>query len=284
MNGMLEVHGLSYAVSGTPLVSDASFSVPGGGLVALVGPNGAGKSTLLRLMAGTQAATGRGGSRVLLDGEDLLAMRRRERARRLALVEQETRAEFSLTVRQVVELGRIPHESRWAVGTDAPGVVEQAIDRAGVRALADRELGTLSGGEQQRVQLARALAQQPRLLLLDEPTNHLDIRAQLETLGLLRDLAASGSGLTVVAALHDLNLAAAYCDHVVVLAGGRVRAVGPTPTTLTPGLVSATYGVEADVVTHPRTGRPMIAFSEAWTPPAGVPEGAGHVGAVPTRR
>ncbi|GAA1140798.1 ABC transporter ATP-binding protein [Ornithinicoccus hortensis] len=270
MTGTLEVHHLSYAVSGLPLVDDVSFAVPGGGLVALVGPNGAGKTTLLRLMAGTHRAASPEQAGVLVDGVDLLGLARRDRARQLALVEQASHAEFMLTVRQVVELGRIPHQSRWAVGSEDPGVVERAIDLAGVRHLADRELSTLSGGEQQRVHLARALAQQPRLLLLDEPTNHLDIRAQLESLDLLRRLAgqdAQGGGdLTVVAALHDLNLALAYCEHTVLLAGGRVRAVGRTEEVLTPEAIGTAYGVVADLVPHPRTGRPMVAFTPAHAP------------------
>jgi len=266
---VLQVRSLSYAVSTARLIDDASFAVPSGGLIALVGPNGAGKSTLLRLMSGTQTAAGTDrrradGPAVLLDGTDLLALRRHERARRVALVEQDNHAEFSLTARQAVELGRIPHESRWGIGSDTRGVVDEAIARAGVRPLAERELKSLSGGEQQRVQLARALAQQPRLLLLDEPTNHLDIRAQLETLRLLRDLAChDGDGLTVVLALHDLNLAVAYCDHVVVLSRGQVQAVGPVTETITPELIATVYGVDADVLTHPRTGRPLIAFAAA---------------------
>ncbi|WP_239456479.1 ABC transporter ATP-binding protein [Nocardioides solisilvae] len=271
---VLSVRGLSRVEGRAVLVHDACFEVPTGGVVALVGPNGAGKSSLLRLVAGTASSDrlpagsptdgGRDGVRpaVTLDGVELLGMRRRERARVVATVEQEARAEFHLTVRQVVALGRIPHESPWAVaGADDAGVVDAAMSRTGVTDLADRSLATLSGGEQQRVQLARALAQQPRLLLLDEPTNHLDVRAQLDTLGLLREVAATG--ITVVAALHDLNLAAAHCDHVVVLAGGRVRAVGAVDEVLVPKLIEETYGVVADVVAHPRTGRPLIAFSSA---------------------
>ncbi|WP_181309475.1 ABC transporter ATP-binding protein [Nocardioides campestrisoli] len=262
----LEVQGLSRVEGRAVLLHDAAFTVPAGGVVALVGPNGAGKSSLLRLVAGVAtpdrlpADAGPGSpARVVLDGVELLSLRRRERARVVAMVEQDARAEFTLSVRQVVALGRIPHESPWAVAGGDPALVDAALARTGLTELADRSLATLSGGEQQRVQLARALAQEPRLLLLDEPTNHLDVRAQLDTLALLREIASTG--ITVVAALHDLNLAAAHCDHVVVLAGGRVRAVGEVAEVLTPGLISQTYGVVADVVTHPRTGRPLIAFS-----------------------
>ncbi|MBM9459096.1 ATP-binding cassette domain-containing protein [Nocardioides sp. zg-536] len=255
--GAVQVARVGATAGGHTLLHDVSFTVPTGAVSALVGPNGAGKSTLLRALSG---AGPRAGGSVHLGSQDLFALSRRERARRVALVEQEVRSEFALTVRQAVALGRTPHQSRWSLtAADDDTVVEDALVRAGAAELAGRELGTLSGGEQQRVQLARALAQQPELLLLDEPTNHLDVRAQLRTLGLLRELAADG--VTVLAALHDLNLAASYCDHVVVLADGRVRASGPVAPTLTPALIAETYGVQADVLTHPRTGRPLIAFS-----------------------
>ncbi len=258
--GQLEVSGLHRRVGANVLLHEAGFRVPSGGVIALVGPNGAGKSSLLRAMTGIQAAPqGAAAGRVVLDGVDLLALKRRERARHLALVEQELRAEFSLTVAQVVALGRIPHESGWAVSAPDADLVGAAMARAGVEQWGERLLTTLSGGEQQRVQLARALAQEPRLLLLDEPTNHLDVKAQMETLGLLREIAVAG--VTVVAALHDLNLAASHCDHVVVLARGRVRAVGEVREVLTAELIEQTYGVAADLLTHPRTGRPLIAFS-----------------------
>src|SRR5699024_4454350 len=124
----------------------------------------------------------------------------------------------------------------------------------------DRALVTLSGGERQRVHIARALAQEPELLLLDEPTNHLDVAAQLAVLGLLHSLSADG--VTVVTALHDLNLAAAYCDHLVLLAHGRVAAGGPVHDVLTPTIIKEVYGVRCEVLTHPSTGRPLLAFSE----------------------
>jgi iron complex transport system ATP-binding protein len=252
----LRVDQVAVEVAGRTLV-DATFTAPAGRVVALVGPNGAGKSTLLRALAGAQPV--RSGS-VHLGGVDLHGLSRRERARTVALVEQDARTEFSLTVRQAVELGRMPHRPWWA--GDGPGDVDavgEALKRADAEEFAAREVGTLSGGEAQRVHLARALAQEPRLLMLDEPTNHLDVRAQLATLGLLRELAAGG--MSVLAALHDLNLAASYCDHVVVLADGLVVAAGPVEEVLVPRVIEQTYGVRADVVAHPRTGRPLIAFS-----------------------
>jgi len=163
-------------------------------------------------------------------------------------------------VREAVHLGRTPHLSRWGGLTARDhAAVDAALEAAGVSALADRRLGTLSGGERQRAHLARALAQEPRVLLLDEPTNHLDVHARLELLALLRSLVAAD--VTVVAALHDLNLAAAACDHVVLLADGRVAAEGPVEEVLVPDVVEPVYGVRCDVLTHPVTGRPVLTFS-----------------------
>lgn len=260
---LLHVESASYAIGETLLVDDISFVLPTGGLIAVLGPNGAGKSTLLRLIAGAlRPPTGLARPQVHLDGEDLLALSRRDRARRVALVEQSSSAEFALSVRQVVELGRTPHQSWWSMGQPETDLVDHALDLLQITAFQDRELSSLSGGEQQRVHLARALVQDPQLLLLDEPTNHLDISAQLEMLALLRELTGHASGrLTVVAALHDLNLALAHCDHVVVLTDGHLRAAGEIEQVLTEELIGQVYGVVADLLPHPRTGRPMVVFS-----------------------
>lgn len=241
----------------TLIIDGVDCTVPADSLSALVGPNGAGKSTLLRALAAIdRPAEGT----VAFDGTNLLTLPRKRRARIVALVEQDAATETTLTARGIVALGRAPHQSLW--GGEDPGaaaVITAAMHTAGVTELADRDFGSLSGGERQRVMLAKALAQEPRLLLLDEPTNHLDIGAQLSTLALLRRLATAGS--TVLAALHDLGIAASYSDHVIVLSAGNVVAAGPTDATLTPALIREVYGVEATVLQNPTTGRPVIAFS-----------------------
>ena len=249
----------------TLLVDGVSVEVPAGSLTALVGPNGAGKSTLLRALAAVRRPD-RGA--VLFEQRDLLGMPRRERARLAALVEQDSATDLAMPVTEVVALGRLPHESPWRDDSrDSRAIVTEALATVGMAEFADRDFATLSGGERQRVMLARALAQQPRLLLLDEPTNHLDIGAQLAVLGLLRRLAEgaadAGDGMTVLAALHDLGLATAWADHVVVLRQGRVIAAGPTASTLTPALIRDVYGVDAVLLTHPVTGRPVLAVSPA---------------------
>lgn len=261
----LRVADVTVRIDDKTLVDAATFAAPAGAVTALLGPNGAGKSTLLRVVAGVlRPAAGA----VHIDGDDLLAMRRRDRARRVALVEQEATTELPLTSRAVAALGRTPHEALLG-GRDpsSDAVVTQALTDAGALAFEHRELPTLSGGERQRVLLARALAQQPRLLLLDEPMNHLDIAAQLDVLALLARLAAEG--VTVVAAMHDLALAASHADHVVVLSGGRVAAAGPTAETLTPDLVQKVYGTRAAWTTNPLTGHPLLALADRlpWAKP-----------------
>lgn len=252
----LAASGMTVSVDGVRLVDGATLDAPAGAVTALLGPNGAGKSTLLRALAGIRRPDA---GTVTFEGDDVLALPRRERARRVALVEQDASTDLPLTGRAVAGLGRTPHESFLGGGDPASAsVVDQALADAGALAFADRVLPSLSGGERQRVLLARALAQQPRLLLLDEPMNHLDIAAQLDVLALLSRLAADG--VTVVAALHDLALAAAHATHVVVLSHGRVVASGATAEVLTPDLIRDVYGVRAAWTTNPVTGAPLLAL------------------------
>ena len=217
-----------------------------GQLLGIVGPNGAGKSTLLETLAGLAP---RSGGRLLLQGVELATLPRRHRARRLAFVEQRTGPLDDFTVQGLVEMARIPHRNPLAWGSLSAGdraAVERALALAGAGQFRDRQIGTLSGGERQRVFLARALAQEPVLLFLDEPTGSLDIRAQLEVLTLLRDL--TRTGLSAVVVIHELDLAARYCDRIAIMAGGRVLEAGPPKRVLTPAQIERVYGVRADVV------------------------------------
>lgn len=261
---------LRYTREGRLVIDGIDCTVPSGQFGAIVGPNGAGKSTLLHLIAGVLNHDDLG-ARSARDGgvaagsvhfaeARLDTAPRRVRARIVALAEQQADTQLDISVTDAVLLGRTPHRSLFA----APGADDRALALAcladvGASALATRPYRTLSGGERQRVNLARALAQQPELLLLDEPTNHLDIRAQLDSLALISGLTARG--LTAVAALHDLNLAAAYADHVIVLAEGRVVAAGAPDAVLTTALIRDVYGVHAEVLRHPSTGRLLLAFS-----------------------
>jgi len=238
----LEVQDVTWVRRGAHVLEHVSASVPAGSVTGLIGPNGSGKTSLLTLLAGLARPTS---GRVVLEGRDVAAIPVRERARIIALLEQQATTTLDLTARQVVELGRIPHRGRHAAGVRSADVVEQAMDAADVLHVADRRWQTLSGGERQRVQLARSLAQQPSILMLDEPTNHLDLGHQIGLLRTVRRL-----GVTTVAALHDLDLAAAYCDRLVVLDGGRVVAHGPVAELMSSPLIEQTYGVRAEVEHH----------------------------------
>ncbi|MER7056259.1 MULTISPECIES: ABC transporter ATP-binding protein [unclassified Streptomyces] len=249
----LSVDGVTLTAGARHLVRDVSLTARPGETIGLVGPNGSGKSSLLRAVYRVlRPDTGQ----VLVDGSDAWSMPVRRLARTVAAVVQDSAADFDLAVREVVAMGRTPHKR--LLDGDTPedaGLVDSALFEADVAHLADRPFDRLSGGERQRVLIARALAQQPTLLVLDEPTNHLDIRHQLGVLGVLRRLPA-----TVLLALHDLNLAAYYCDRLYVLSDGAITASGPPGAVLTPRLLAEVYGVEAEVATHPRTGAPQVTF------------------------
>ncbi|MFJ4694827.1 ABC transporter ATP-binding protein [Streptomyces sp. NPDC088766] len=240
----LIVDRLHVALDRTPILRDVSLEARAGEIVGLVGPNGSGKSTLLR----TVYRSLRPAEGVVRVGEDdVWELSPRAAARRTAAVLQDAGGNTTgLTVGEIVALGRSPHHG--LLGRDGPQdheAVSDAIDRCGVRPFTDRDYTSLSGGERQRVLLARALAQNPRLLVLDELTNHLDIRARFELLDLIR-----ATGVTTLAVLHDLDLAARLCDHLVVLSGGAVAAAGPVLDVLTPDLLADVFGVRASTERH----------------------------------
>ncbi|OIJ99610.1 ABC transporter ATP-binding protein [Streptomyces colonosanans] len=250
----LTVTGLGHTTAdGTSLIRDVDLDAVPGETVGLVGPNGSGKTTLLRCIYGTLRPTA--GS-ISIDGTDSFALTVKERARRVAVVPQDAPGAFGLTVAEVVAMGRSPHKRFWEQDTkDDTRRVTEALTRVGSADLAHRPFEQLSGGERQRALVARALVQEPGLLALDEPTNHLDIRHQLELLSLLRTLPA-----TKLVVLHDLNLAASYCDRLHVLDAGRVVASGPPADVITEELLDSVYGVRARIGTHPTTSAPHIVY------------------------
>ena len=251
---LLEALGIEVEIGGSAVLDGVSIEVGAGEIVGLVGPNGAGKSTLLR------AATGlvplRNGH-IRVGGDALDALARRELARRVAVVQQLPEAPSTLRVRQLALLGRHPHLGLFARESARDlSIVEGALRQAGCLKLAGRELGTLSGGERRRAFIARALAQQAPLLLLDEPTANLDAGAQHDVLELVSELAGRGTGVLLV--VHDLTLAIAYCDRLVLLDRGRVVAAGAPAEVITPEIVRRVYGESVSVVAHPLTGAPLV--------------------------
>jgi iron complex transport system ATP-binding protein len=227
------------------VLNGVTLSLPRGDLVALLGANGSGKTTLLRLLTGMLIPT-RG--EVTFDGRPVAAWRRDALARRVAVLPQQLELPAGFRVGELVEMGRAPHARRLFGSTeDDERAVERALSDADALDLAHRFADELSGGERQRVLVAMALAQEPDLLLMDEPTLHLDLAHQVALLATIRRLRAQ-RGLTVLAVLHDLNLAAAFAPRVVVLAGGRVLGDGPPDDVLTPALVERAFGVAVDEV------------------------------------
>lgn len=234
----LDLDRVRVSIDGIDIVMDAVMRASPGEMIGLIGPNGSGKSTLLRTVYRSLRPMS---GAVWVGGDDVWAMPAKEAARRTAAVAQEASSDFDFSVREVVDMGRGPHKRLWERETSIDvSIVDDALQRVSMTGFTDRVFATLSGGEKQRVLVARSLAQRSQLLVLDEPTNHLDVRAQFELLDLVRSL-----GVTTVAALHDLNLAARYCDRVYVLQRGRIVADGPTASVLTAALLEDVFGVSA---------------------------------------
>ena len=251
---LLEVRELRVHVAGRDLVRDVSMHVAAGELVGVIGPNGAGKTTLLRAITGFCRHTH--GS-VDFEGAPLDVLRSRDRAQAVAVVEQLPEAPGTMRVRELVMLGRFPHLGLLGRETSRDlAIAEEAMTRAGCDALADRLLGTLSGGERRRAFIARALAQQTRLLLLDEPTAGLDASAQGEVFEVIRAQADGGTGVMVV--IHDLSLAAAWCDRLVLMHEGAVVATGTPREVVTAEHLAQVYGQYVTVIAHPETGLPLV--------------------------
>ncbi|MDR2452191.1 MAG: ABC transporter ATP-binding protein [Candidatus Accumulibacter sp.] len=259
----LETDGLRWEKAARRIVDEVSLHVAPGEFVGLIGPNGSGKSSLLRMIYRVLRPSA---GWVALDGQSVWRLSARENARRMAVLAQENDGEFDFSVREMVSMGRTPHQAFLAQEhAEDRQAVAAALLRVGVAHLAERSFLTLSGGEKQRVLIARALAQEARVLVLDEPTNHLDVYHQFEIMTLIRGLKVS-----VIAALHELNLAAHYCDRLYLIDAGRLVAHGPPVEVLTPGIIRAVYRVRAEVALHPVTRKPGIHFlpDEAAGPPA----------------
>ena len=252
---LLEVQAVSLQRQGTAVLSQVSVSVPFGAHIALVGPNGSGKTSLLQVMAGRlQPSQGR----VLVGGQDLAHMPGMQRARQLAVVHQHEQVHGQLRVRDYVALGRTPYPE--ASRDENVQVVSDALQRCRLDGLQDRLMRSLSGGEQQRAAIARAIAQQPRILLLDEPTNHLDLRTRADMLDLL-----TGLGVTVVAALHELSLVQGFAHRVLLLGQGRVVAEDLPSKVLTQELVLGNFGMDVFYLPLPHREHEIAVFESPQT-------------------
>ncbi len=256
---MLKIENLSVSYGPRPVLHGVTLEVASGEVLALIGPNGAGKSTLIRAASGVIPVEA---GRVRANGDDLLALPALQRARRVAVVPQAVTLPSAFTVWETILLGRTPYLNFLGQVSDGDEqIARAALARVDALDLAERRVGELSGGEQQRVLLARALAQSTPILLMDEPTAHLDLHYQVDFLETVRSL-AHRDGLAVLLALHDLNLAARYADRLALLVGGKIQAAGSPRQVLTPEALSAAYHLPVAVVAHPLVDAPLVLAGE----------------------
>ena len=243
----LRAEDVSWAAGGAPIVRGVTMRLPEQGVLGLVGPNGSGKSSLLRLLAGLRRGTG---GAIYLEDRPIESLRRKEIARRLAHVEQQSDIDISLTAREVVALGRLPLRGAWnGWSTRDEDAVASALQRTDMIDRAAQPWSTLSGGERQRVVLARALVQDAPILVLDEPTSFLDLGHQMDVLELIAELRVERC-LTVVCTLHDLTVAGQFADRIAIMDSGRLVAHGTPETILTPELISRHWGVDVRTEVH----------------------------------
>lgn len=255
MEALIEARSVTFSYGSQEVLRDVSFAVRQGDFVGILGPNGSGKTTLLRCLTGILRPSS---GAVMLAGREVSAMARKDIARLVAVVPQETEVHFDFTVEELVAMGRLPYLGRFQKeGPDDREKVEWAMEVTGIEDLRRRPVTLLSGGEKQRAVLAKALAQRPRVLLLDEPTSHFDLRYQVEMLDLSTRLNRE-EGITVVAVLHDTNLAAAYCRDMIMLSGGGLFARGSTEDVFTPGNIGKLYGLDVVSMSHPVTGDVLV--------------------------
>jgi ABC-type cobalamin/Fe3+-siderophores transport system ATPase subunit len=260
MTSILSANGLTVVRGRRRILEAASLTLMPGALTAIVGPNGSGKSTLLRTLAGIwQPVSGS----VTLDGRPVAGLSRRDIARQLSFLPQDTRCDFAFTVDEIVTMGRYPHRGRFTPQAKRDrDAIDEAIATCDLQDLRSRTLDRLSGGERQRVAIARCLAAEPSILLLDEPTAHLDVEHALTVLTVCRRLATAGA--TVVVAMHDLATALRAADRAVLMHCGRIVASGPARDILTPSHCREVFAVDAEVLTT-TDGRPALVFSALST-------------------
>lgn len=249
----VKAEALSYSISEKKIISDIYFQAKTGQKVGLIGPNGSGKSTLLKnIYRVYQPDLGK----ITIDDEPITNISSKKSAQKMAVVSQDSATLFDFSVREVVLMGRAPHKKLLEADNDSDEeIMQHALQKVGMSSYENRSIATLSGGEKQRVMLARALAQQAQILVLDEPTNHLDIHHQLQLMDLVRTL-----DVTIIAALHDLNIASSYCDIIYVMNKGEIFTYGTPEEVLTESLLQEVFRVHTSVTKHSITGKTHITF------------------------
>lgn len=251
---LYSVENLVFGYDREPIINNLSFALDEGEILGIMGPNGSGKSTLLRLLTGVLHPWS---GTIKLRQTDIRHMKHRAIARQVAVVPQQTVITFPFTVREIVLMGRAPYLGIFqSEGKHDYEIAEQAMEQTDTLRFADRQIDELSGGEMQRVIIARALAQEPKVMLLDEPTSHLDLKHQMEIFDLIRQLNRGGVSFIVVS--HDLNIACEYCDRLLLLKDGRELMDGRPSEIVSPETIKATYGIDVLVTVNPITSAPHI--------------------------
>jgi len=254
----MQINGLTYSYDDKEAISDVCIDVKKGEFVGIIGPNGSGKSTVLK---NVYRAISPDSGTVTLDGEELLKMKYRKSAQKLAVVGQENDVPFDFSVEEIVAMGRSPHKKLFDTDTEYDKyMVTHSLEHLGMEKMAQRNYQHLSGGEKQRVIIARAVAQESDFFILDEPTNHLDINYQMQIFDFIKRLK-----VTVLSAIHDLNMAALYCDRIYVMKDGKVMYSGTPEEVLTEEMIFDIFNVKSSVVKHPVTGKLAITFLPQWT-------------------
>lgn len=253
----MEIEGLTFAYDEKNAVSDVSINIKKGEFAGIIGPNGSGKSTLLK---NVYRALAPNIGTITLDGENLLKMKYKKSAQKLAVVGQENEVPFDFSVEEIVAMGRSPHKKLFDIDTQQDKyMVHHALEHLGMENMAKRSYEKLSGGEKQRVLLARTVAQESDFLVLDEPTNHLDINYQMQIFDFIKRLK-----VTVLSAIHDLNMAALYCDRLYAMKDGKIILGGTPEEVLTEENIQHVFGVKSSVTKHPVTGKLTITYLPQW--------------------
>jgi iron complex transport system ATP-binding protein len=252
---MLRTKDLYYNYKEKPVLENINFELVPGEILGIIGPNGCGKTTLLGNL--NKNLSPKGGC-VMIRDTDLEDLKKKEIAKEIAVIPQTNEIKFSFTVREIVSMGRMPFQEAFqGESYDDIEIIDDAIQKAGISDMTERYINTMSGGERQKVIIARALAQTPKILLMDEPTLHLDISAQFDILDLISELSKK-EGLTVVIVSHDLSMAARYCDRIMMIHNHGIHAMGNTEDVLTPDNMRTVFDVDAELTKDSKTGRNMV--------------------------
>lgn len=250
---MLQINDLSYEIDSKQILDSINLSIQKGKFVGLIGANGCGKSTLLKNIYGNLKPKN---SEVLLDGENIENIERKKIAKKLSVLAQSQHIDFDFTVENIVEMGRYSHNTIFSKNTGCPKqIIQKHLVDVGMIHLKDKSFSTLSGGEKQRVLIARAFAQETDFLILDEPTNHLDIKYQIQIMDIIKK-----QKKTVLAVIHDMNIASSYCDHIIALKDGKVVAEGSPLEIFTTENIENIFGIKSHIIEHPIKKTPFIIY------------------------